>query len=208
MASIQRIVSKITGEISYRAQVRVKGHATQGQTFPNKKEAQQWANSIESAIRENRYFPQARAARTLFGEVTKRYRESVLSQMSADEQYTRGQRLEWWEKRFVAKTIAEITPDIIAEARDALANEPFARAKERVNKRTGVVTAPKQYKRSGATINRYLAALSHLFTIAIKEWRLVDRNPVRDVSKKKEGLREIEWVNIAHYLITRPAAYR
>jgi hypothetical protein len=32
-----------------------------------------------------------------------------------------------------------------------------------------------------------LASLSHLFTIASKEWRLTDRNPVRDIAKKKES---------------------
>jgi len=42
MASIQRIKSPLTGEVSYRVQVRVKGHAPQGKTFPNRKEAQQW----------------------------------------------------------------------------------------------------------------------------------------------------------------------
>jgi len=42
MASIQRIVSSLTGEVSYRAQVRVKGHAPQGKSFPNKKEANDW----------------------------------------------------------------------------------------------------------------------------------------------------------------------
>ncbi len=53
MASIQKIVSPLTGDISYRAQVRVKGRKPQSQTFPNKKEAQQWTASVETAIRES-----------------------------------------------------------------------------------------------------------------------------------------------------------
>ena len=40
MASIQRVVSPLTREISYRAQVRVKGRTSQSATFPNKKEAE------------------------------------------------------------------------------------------------------------------------------------------------------------------------
>jgi integrase len=75
----------------------------------------------------------------------------------------------------------------VVAGRDALANEVYVRGKVRTNARTGVVTTPTPYKRSGATINRYLAALSHLFTVAVKEWRLIDRNPVRDVTKKKES---------------------
>ena len=43
MASIQRIVSPLTKDVSYRAQVRVKGRAAQSATFPNRKEAEAWA---------------------------------------------------------------------------------------------------------------------------------------------------------------------
>ena len=59
MASIQRIKSPLTGEISYRAQVRVKGRASESATFPNLKEAKIWAGSIETAIREGKHFPHA-----------------------------------------------------------------------------------------------------------------------------------------------------
>ena len=44
-----------------------------------------------------------------------------------------------------------------------------------------------EYQRSGATINRYLATLSHMLNVAKKEWRLIERNPVSDIAKKKEG---------------------
>ena len=54
MASIQRIVSPLTGAVSYRAQVRVKGRSSESETFPNRKEAKDWAASIETAIREGR----------------------------------------------------------------------------------------------------------------------------------------------------------
>jgi hypothetical protein len=45
---------------------------------------------------------------------------------------------------------------------------------------------PKEYKRSGATINRYMATFSHLFSFAVKERRLLDRDPVYEISRKKE----------------------
>lgn len=194
MASIQRVVSPLTNEISYRAQVRVKGHATQGKTFPNKKEAQQWANSIEAAIRENRYFPHAKASRTLFVDLIERYRADVLPQLKASGRPARERHLNWWKNRFMGKTVGEITSDIVAEARDELAKGSYVRGKERKSK-TGAVISPKEYKRSGATANRYIAALSHVFTIAIKEWRLADRNPVRDVSKKKEGRGRVRFLS-------------
>lgn len=189
MSSIQRITSPLTGAVSYRAQVRVKGRPAQSETFPNRKEAQQWAQSIESAIRENRHFPHMRASKTLFVDLTERYRTNVLKGA------TRGAQLDWWKNRFIGLTLAEVTADKIAEARDALAAETFTRGKERTVR--GKVIAPRQYTRSGGTVNRYLATLSHVFTIAVKEWRLVDRNPLRDISKKKEPRGRIRFLSDA-----------
>ena len=80
MASIQRIVSPLTNAVSYRAQVRVKGRPAQSETFPNRKEAQQWAQSIETAIREGRHFPHAAARRTSFDALAKDYTETVLAE--------------------------------------------------------------------------------------------------------------------------------
>jgi hypothetical protein len=79
MASIQRIVSPLTRDVAYRAQVRVKGRPAQSQTFPNRKEAQSWAAWIETAIREGRHLPHAAARRTSFDARAKNY--SLLSKV-------------------------------------------------------------------------------------------------------------------------------
>ena len=92
--------------------------------------------------------------------------------------------------------LAEITPDRIAEARDALASQAFTRGKiGRAG--DGCEIVPRSYKRSGATVNRYLATLSHMFTTALMEWRLIDNNPVRDISKKKEARGRIRFLHDA-----------
>jgi integrase len=194
MASIQRIVSPITKEISYRAQVRIKGHEPQGKTFPNRKEAAAWASSIESAIREARYFPNQKASRTPFAEIVTRYRETVLGNLKESGADTRKQHLDWWLERFAGKTIAEITPDLVAQARDELASSTYSRGKPKEDSQ-GNTVAPKVYRRSGATTNRYLATLSHLFTVASREWRLTDRNPVRDIAKKKESRGRVRFLS-------------
>jgi len=46
-------------------------------------------------------------------------------------------------------------------------------------------------------VNRYLATLGHLFTPAVKEWRLLDRNPVRNVSKKKAARGRVRFLSDA-----------
>ena len=61
MASIQRIVSPLTKDISYRAQVRVKGRPPESKTFTNRKDAKEWAGTLESAITDARYFPSRKA---------------------------------------------------------------------------------------------------------------------------------------------------
>jgi integrase len=195
MASIQRIVSPLTNVVSYRAQVRVKGRPTQSETFPNLKEAKAWGASVESAIRENRNHPHLAGGKKSFAELVRRYRETVMKDAGAPSKAVREQHLTWWDAHFAGRTIAEITPDRVADARDALAAEKFTRGK--VQKKKGVEIAPTEYTRAGATVNRYLATLSHMFTMAVKEWRLVATNPVRDITKKKEARGRVRFLSNA-----------
>ncbi len=195
MASIQRITSPLTGETRYRVQVRVKGRPSQSETFPNIKEAKSWAASLETAAREDRNFPHLRARRTKFSALTERYRTTVLVDMPELAQQRREQHLAFWNKKFEGRTLAEITPEAIAEVRDELAIGTFTRGKVHTVRRRTV--APKAYKRTGATVNRYLATLSRLFTIASREWQLTDRNPVRMISKKKEARARVRFLSDA-----------
>jgi integrase len=192
MATILRLESELTGRVTYRAQVRIKGRPPESQTFSTRKKAESWAKALESAIEDGRHFPQRQSRRTLFVEVVNRYRASALKELPAVSAGKREQHLDWWVKRFGGRNLGEITPDLIAEARDALAAEKFTRGKPREVR--GVLVAPAEYTRSGATVNRYLATLSAMFTVAAKEWRLLDRNPVGDVSKKKAARGRIRFL--------------
>jgi hypothetical protein len=78
MATVQRHVSKLTGAVSYSAQVRTKGRRPEFATFPNRKDAREWAASVESAIRENRHFPHAAAKRTSFDKLAEDYISTIL----------------------------------------------------------------------------------------------------------------------------------
>jgi integrase len=193
MASIQRLTSPLTARISYRVQVRLKGHPTQSQTFRSRKDAERWAASIESAILERRHFPHTRAQRISFEVLARRYCENILVDAGASTRATAQHHISWWLDSFGRLTLTEITPDRIAEARDALASQAFTRGKLRKST-DGREIIPRSYRRSGATVNRYLATLSHIFTTAVMEWRLIDRNPVRDISKKKESRGRIRFL--------------
>jgi integrase len=186
MASIQRVVSPLTGEVAFRAQVRRRGRPAESASFPNRKEAVAWAQSLESAIREGRHFPHAAAKRTSFDALAKDYIETVLPEYDPKERVTRERQLAWWSQQFAGLSLADVTADRISKARDKLSAEAFSRGRHQTHPETGELIRAKEYKRSGATVNRYIAALSHVLSFAVKERRLLQRNPVSDIRRKPE----------------------
>ena len=93
--------------MTYRAQVRKKGRSAESATFPNRKEAKEWAASIEAAIRENRYFPHAAAKRTSFDALAEDYMVTVLAEFDAKEKATRERQLKWWSEQFSGLSLAD-----------------------------------------------------------------------------------------------------
>ncbi len=95
--------------------------------------------------------------RTSFDALARDYIETVLAEFDEVQRAARTLQLTWWSKQFAGKSVAEITADAISKARDACATETFTRGKPRKDKETGEIIAPKEYRRSGATVNRYIA---------------------------------------------------
>jgi integrase len=145
-----------------------------------------WAESLESSIREGRHFPHAAAKRTGFDALAKDYVETVLAEFGAKERLTRERQLAWWSEQFAGLSLADVTPDRISKARDQLAVETFSRGRPQKRPQTCELIPPKEFKRSGSTVNRYIAALSHALSFAVKERRLLQRNPVSDIRRKPE----------------------
>ena len=150
------------GETRYQAQVRLKGRPPETVTFNRKTDAKKWVQSIESAIHEGRHFKTTEAKKRSLGELIDRYIQDVLptKPKSAAKQ---APQLKWWKSEIGYCTLADITPALIAEARNKL-----------------------HKGRKPATVVRYMAALSHAFTIAVNEWGWLDDNPMRKVSRPKE----------------------
>ena len=149
--------------------MRLKGAATQTATFKRLTDVRLWAQSTEAAIREGRHFKTTEAKRRTAGEMIDRYIAGVLPGKPKSAKCQR-QQLAWWRAELGALSLADVTPAVLAEVRDKFAG--------------GVTVRGKQ--RGPGTVNRYLAALSHAFTIAVKEWGWLDDNPLRKVTKPKE----------------------
>lgn len=168
MATIEKRTNA-KGEGSYRVKVRIKGHPVQTASFKRKTDAKKWAQATETAIHEERYFPYARSKRKTFSEMIDRYIEEVLP-LKPKSQVKQTQQLNYWKEKLGHKILSDVSSPNIVDIRYELS--------------AGIT---QRGIRSPATVNRYLAALSHVYTIAIKEWEWAQDNPVMRVSRLTES---------------------
>src|SRR5450755_1171340 len=92
--------------------------------------------------------------------------------------------LRWWKAAGGTRKLADVTPSVIVEALAKLASEPYARARpgsKRSSLKVGDVA--NKFTRSPATIDRYHAVGSHVFTVARKDWHWINQNPFEAVRK-------------------------
>ncbi|MBX3708210.1 MAG: site-specific integrase [Gammaproteobacteria bacterium] len=168
MASIEKRKTK-DGKTIYRAKIRLKGFPEQNASFERLTDAKRWVQQTESAIREGRHFKTTEAKRRTLGEMIDRYIKDILPSKPKNQK-NRSLHLNWWKSELGKYTLADITPPIICEHRDKLAK----------------VTTTRGTLRSPSTVVRYMAALSHAFTVAVNEWQWLDNSPMRKVTKPQE----------------------
>ncbi len=154
------------GVLSYRVRVRLKGHPEATGTFKRLTDAKRWVQDTESAIREGRYFATAEAKRHTFGDLVDRYIKEVIPLKPKNGSNTKHQLL-WWKSKLGPYTLSDVNAPLIVQFRSELQTT-------RTHRKT--VMSP-------STVVRYLAALSHAFTIAVKDWGWVDDSPMRKVTK-------------------------
>lgn len=167
MAYIEKRIAK-DGEVSYRAQIRVKGLKTINETFPTKRLAEAWAKKTEIEIKEGKHFRAAESKKHTVADLIDRYLETVMPRKPKSTRKQTSQLL-WWKEKIGYRLLADITPALLRQQIDTLASET-SRGK----------------KRGPATTVRYMAALSHAFSIATREWEWMEVNPMTKVSRPKE----------------------
>jgi len=170
MAAINKHISE-NGQTTYRVRVRLKGYPLQTATFQRITDAKKWAQDTESAIREGRHFKTAEAKKHTLADLIDRYIKDVLP--SKPKQIKdQGHQLGWWKERLGNRLLSDITTASIVECRDSLSE-----------------------RRSPATVVRYMAALSHAFTIAVNEWQWLEDSPMRKVKKPKESRGRVRFLD-------------
>ena len=173
MAWIQERIKK-NGKKSYTALIRIKGYPPMSATFSRKTDAMIWAGENESKMHIGKHIKGYEAQKHTLNELIDKYIKDELPKRKTNQKSFYAQ-LMWWNNKIGAYTLNLITPNLLSKYRDILANEPNVRATKNL------------FKKSNATVNRYMACLSIVLTKAYKEWEWIDENPMLKVEKLKEN---------------------
>lgn len=170
MATIERRTDA-DGRARYRVKIRKRGHRPLSRTFDRLAAARRWARDSEAAIDHRAAFPGSESERRTLAEAVDRYLAEVLPHLAPTNHPRQKARALWWRDQLGHLELAAITPATIAEARsaleagDGLSGEPV----------------------SGATVNRYHAALSAILRAAQRRWHWLPVNPAREVERAREA---------------------
>ena len=159
-----------SGKTTYRARLRLSGAPAISESFPTRREAKEWSSKMEADIRQGRYFGRSESKERTFADLVDRYLDQTLQNNSKSYPKYKLQLL-WWKKHLESYYLCHITPSVISTAKEQLLKEK----------------TPRKTLRSQSTANRYLAALSGAFNIAVREWNWLKENPVLKIGRYKEG---------------------
>jgi integrase len=178
--------TKADGTKVFHVQVRMAGFPARTASFPTMRAAERWAKTVEAEMIEGKHYRSAEARRRTLGEAIDRYLLEEVPKKRDGAMHR--SRLPWWKKHAGHVKLAEVTPALIVELRGKIKREPFTRANPAA-RRTSLKKgeAATSFKRTDKTVNRFLAVLSHVFTVARKEWHWMSHNPMDGVSKFREG---------------------
>lgn len=161
------------GNQRWQALIRLKGHLPITETFNRKEDATRWAKQKETEIKNGEHFGNEATKHTL-SDAIDRYLKEFTQQRDRRE---RERHLKWWSEQLGHLTLSQVTPAAISECKSTLVTGSYARSSQ---------DGAKRFKRSPASVNRYLSSLSHLLSVADKEWQWISKNPMPRVAKLKE----------------------
>jgi integrase len=156
---------------TYQVLIRARdGHPPKYKNFPTKQEAKDWAKLEEARRLQETYFPDQAKKKYTLPELIDRYIEEVLPSKPKNARDTK-RHLLWWKAKIGKYGLSLISYDLIDKYRKELINKPTEHGK----------------KRNPATVNRYMASLSVVFTYALKQLGWIKENPMFRFTKLKES---------------------
>jgi hypothetical protein len=175
MASIEKRVSN-DGAISYRTKVRLRGHEPVSATFQRLTDAKTWAAQTETELKANRYFGASK--RHTVAEVIDRYKADGLTHLKSRRSVE--QRLDVWRARVGHLLLSDLSVSTIKKHKDEI---------KALRKQRG------DGERSGADVNRTMAALSSALSYAVKELEWLEENPIVRVRKFTESRGRVRYLS-------------
>ncbi|WJJ94228.1 site-specific integrase [Neopusillimonas aromaticivorans] len=160
---------------TWKAVIRKTGWPTSSKTFRTKRDAEDWARRTEDEMVRGVYIQRAPGERTTLESALTRYLREVTPTKRESTRIAEYKKAQPLLKHLGKYSLAALSADIVAQYRDMrLAGDPDENG--------------KPVQRSNNTVRLELALLSHLFTIAIKEWGLgLPFNPVSQIRRPAPG---------------------
>jgi integrase len=142
----------------WQAKIRRKGHPVQSKTFPTKSEAEAWARSVENKMDRGIFVDRAEAESTTLYDALARYEREVTAKKKSKARESARIKV-WQQHRLAAASLAALRASDFSRYRDERLADGMAPASVRLE----------------------LSIVSHLFSIAQKEWGLPVQNPVQAI---------------------------
>ena len=147
---------------SWKAVIRKSGWPTTSKSFRTKRDADDWARNVEDEMVRGVFINRADSHRLKLSVALDRYLSEVSPTKRATTSARERRRAKILHAHLGDYSLTALTPDVVAKYRD-------------MRSKAG---------QSASSIRLELSLLSHLFTIAIREWRLgIVYNPVGLVRK-------------------------
>ena len=163
---------KLKSGTRYKAEVRLKGHPDMTAVFDRKTDAKAWIMQVEADIRAGRNKLYTDSKRRTLSEAIERFaKEKEVSVVK------RG-HLAWWKKELGSFYLHDVRSSVITEKKQKLLSEKTDK---------GVI-------RGKSTCNRYLATLSFLLSVCVREWEWMSENSCRKISREKEPRERIRFL--------------
>jgi integrase len=150
----------------WKALIRRTGWPPISKTFRTKRDAEDWARTSEDEMVRGLYVRRASAEKLTVSKALDRYLKEVTPTKKPSTQQGEVNKAKLLIERLGDYALAAVTPDLVADYRDSRLAEGKA----------------------NNTVRLELALLGHMYTVAIREWRLgLVYNPVTNIRKPSPG---------------------
>jgi integrase len=171
------------GKTSYHVQIRLKGFAPDTASFERLSDARDWATKTEADMKSGKYFGQSK--RHTFNELADEYKSHAKDL----------KRLDYWRGAFGSDMLDAVTSSRISKVRDKLLSETTQNWATPATGDPAFDAKREKRLRTGAAVNRYIAALSSCLSYGVKTLEWIERNPCERIKKPAESKGRVRFLS-------------